>query len=106
MRPADVLSQVTSPAALQQVRQLSANQFEDCRAEISREYHEHVERPTGQYERQLFLAKKGDVFLWHGMTLHGGSEIENPQLTRKSFVIHYMPKSMNVSGKIVGPFNW
>jgi hypothetical protein len=75
-------------------------------AEVSREYHEHVERLTGQYERQLFLAKKGDVFLWHGMTLHGGSEIENPQLTRKSFVIHYMPRGMNVSGKIVGPFNW
>jgi ectoine hydroxylase-related dioxygenase (phytanoyl-CoA dioxygenase family) len=54
----------------------------------------------------MFLAKKGDVFLWHGMTLHGGSEIENPQLTRKSFVIHYMPRGMNVFGRIVGPFNW
>ena len=31
---------------------------------------------------------------------------ETHQLTRKSFVIHYMPRGMNVSGKIVGPFNW
>ena len=73
---------------------------------VCHDYHEHVERLTSQYDRHLFLAKKGDVFLWHGMTVHGGSEIENPVLTRKSFVIHYMPRGMNVSGRIVGPFNW
>jgi ectoine hydroxylase len=38
---------------------------------------------------QTFLAKKGDVFIWHANLLHGGSAITNPALTRKSMVAHY-----------------
>jgi hypothetical protein len=74
--------------------------------EVAQAYHEHVNDLTRKYERHLFLGKKGDVFFWHGMMLHGGSEINNPSLTRKSFVIHYMPKGANVEGRVVGPFNW
>lgn len=36
-----------------------------------------------------FAAKKGDVFIWNAHLLHGGSEIQNPTLTRKSLVFHY-----------------
>ncbi len=33
--------------------------------------------------------KKGQCFIWAANTLHGGSEINNPSLTRKSLVVHY-----------------
>jgi phytanoyl-CoA hydroxylase len=75
-------------------------------AQVALAYHEHVDELTRKYERRLFLGKKGDVFFWHGMMLHGGSEINDPSLTRRSFVIHYMPKGATVAGRIVGPFNW
>lgn len=39
--------------------------------------------------REIFLGKAGDVFLWHGQLLHGGSPIENTTLTRKTLVTHY-----------------
>ena len=44
-------------------------------------------------ERQLFLAKKGDVFIWHARLVHGGSEIFNPVRTRKSLVAHFFTKT-------------
>jgi phytanoyl-CoA hydroxylase len=59
-----------------------------------------------KYTRELFLAKKGDVLFWHGMVMHGGSPRNNPQLTRRSFVIHYIPPGMDVGDQVVGPFNW
>jgi phytanoyl-CoA hydroxylase len=36
-----------------------------------------------------FTCKRGDVFIWHGGLVHGGTHIQNPQQTRKSFVVHY-----------------
>ena len=36
-----------------------------------------------------FLAKRGDVLIWHHSLLHGGSVLENPSRTRKSFVVHF-----------------
>jgi len=36
-----------------------------------------------------FLAKKGDVLIWHANLLHAGSPILDPQLTRHSMVAHY-----------------
>ncbi len=69
-------------------------------------YREYVKELTSKYKRHLFLAQKGEVLLWHGMMLHGGSEIKNPKQTRKSYVIHYTPPGMNVGNEVVGPFNW
>lgn len=40
-------------------------------------------------EKKTLLIKKGDVLLWHAALAHGGDEIRNPNLTRKSFVCHY-----------------
>jgi ectoine hydroxylase-related dioxygenase (phytanoyl-CoA dioxygenase family) len=40
-------------------------------------------------EKKLFLAKKGDVLIWHANLIHGGEPILNPELTRKSMVMHY-----------------
>jgi len=38
---------------------------------------------------KTFLAKKGDILIWHANLLHGGSPITNVALTRKSMVAHY-----------------
>lgn len=38
---------------------------------------------------QRFLARKGDLFVWHALLLHGGSEIVDLNLTRQSLVTHY-----------------
>jgi phytanoyl-CoA hydroxylase len=40
-------------------------------------------------EEQRFMAQKGDLFIWHALLLHGGSEICNAGLTRKSLVTHF-----------------
>jgi len=40
-------------------------------------------------EKKTLLIKKGDVLLWHAALAHGGDEIRNTDLTRKSFVCHY-----------------
>lgn len=36
-----------------------------------------------------FLAKKGDVLVWHANLVHGGMPITDKNTTRKSMVIHY-----------------
>ncbi len=40
-------------------------------------------------EKKILLIKKGDILIWHGGLAHGGSIINNPEMTRKSFVCHY-----------------
>ncbi len=39
--------------------------------------------------KETFLARKGDVFIWHSDLLHGGEEIRDPASTRRSLVCHY-----------------
>jgi ectoine hydroxylase-related dioxygenase (phytanoyl-CoA dioxygenase family) len=55
---------------------------------------------------RYYLAKKGDVFLWHGMLVHGGSPVKDPSLTRKSMVIHYLTEGVDQTDNTKGPFNW
>lgn len=40
-------------------------------------------------KKEKFIAKKGDVLIWHSNLLHGGEKVLNPKLTRKSMVFHY-----------------
>ena len=44
-------------------------------------------------EEQRFLARRGDLFIWHALLLHGGSEICRAGLTRKSLVTHFFTQS-------------
>lgn len=44
---------------------------------------------------EKFMAKRGDILIWHADLAHGGSPIDNPALTRKSLVGHYCPVSAN-----------
>ena len=40
---------------------------------------------------ERFLARKGDVLIWHADLMHGGAVIEDSTRTRKSLVAHFMP---------------
>jgi ectoine hydroxylase-related dioxygenase (phytanoyl-CoA dioxygenase family) len=41
------------------------------------------------YEKQHFLAKKGDALIWSSNIIHGGSAVNDPHSTRLSQVTHY-----------------
>ncbi|HUM53009.1 MAG TPA: phytanoyl-CoA dioxygenase family protein [Chitinophagales bacterium] len=41
------------------------------------------------FEKKIFLAKKGDVFVWHANLMHGGEPMLKKELSRKSMVVHY-----------------
>lgn len=45
-------------------------------------------------KKEVFLAKKGDILIWHANLIHGGLPVINPDLTRKSMVIHYYAKDV------------
>jgi phytanoyl-CoA hydroxylase len=36
-----------------------------------------------------FLARRGDVLIWHSALMHGGAQPVTPERTRKSLVVHY-----------------
>ena len=45
------------------------------------------------YLRERFIAKKGEVLIWHSNLLHGGDKVINNSLTRWSQVTHYYFKN-------------
>lgn len=51
-------------------------------------------------EHERFTCKAGDVFIWHAHLFHGGSEIEDLSLTRRSIVTHYW-RAMDVEPGLV-----
>jgi len=55
------------------------------------QWEDHIARHRDrmQLSESRFLAKRGDVFIWHAYLVHGGAEIENFDLTRRSYVCHY-----------------
>jgi hypothetical protein len=44
-------------------------------------------------QERIFLARKGDVFVWHGALVHRGSPVRDPGLTRLSLATHYSSAS-------------
>lgn len=64
---------------------LEANpsQFDDFLAAL------HVDAKTYNQPKAKFLAKAGDVLIWHADLAHGGSPITKPGVTRKSIVTHF-----------------
>lgn len=57
-----------------------------------------VERAVLFYDDELkksglpthhFLAKRGEVLIWHSALMHGGAQPSSPERTRKSLVVHY-----------------
>ena len=62
----------------------------------NRRYENRIETLIGQQglEKKLFLARRGDVLIWHANLLHGGSPIRRPGATRRSFVCHYFAEEV------------
>ena len=54
-----------------------------CRAYLEEQLKAHT------LQSQEFIGKAGDVFIWHGQLLHGGTGIKDLARTRKSLVTHY-----------------
>ena len=42
------------------------------------------------FEKQILLASKGDVFIWHSNLLHGGLKVQDHLATRWSQVVHVL----------------
>lgn len=74
--------------------------------DVTNAYRAHLDGVLGRYEPHSFLARKGDVLFWHGMLIHGGEPIRRPELTRRSFVTHFVPDGVNVQDRVTGPTNW
>jgi len=49
----------------------------------------HEQIAKAGLKREEFLGSAGDVFIWHGQLVHGGSAIQEPDRTRKTLVTHY-----------------
>jgi phytanoyl-CoA hydroxylase len=60
----------------------------DSEMPACREYLEAKLKESGA-RKEIFLGKAGDVFLWHGQLLHGGTGIKDLSRTRKTLVTHY-----------------
>lgn len=69
-------------------------------------YYAYTNALAAGHGTKQFLARKGDVLLWHGMLVHGGSAVRDKALTRRSMVIHYLRDGVDQTGSIVGPYNW
>jgi phytanoyl-CoA hydroxylase len=46
------------------------------------------------YAIESFLAKRGDILIWHADLAHGGAPITHPELSRKSLVGHFCPENV------------
>jgi ectoine hydroxylase-related dioxygenase (phytanoyl-CoA dioxygenase family) len=78
----------------------------NCAPALIDVYYRYVEDISRRYPRKTFTPRKGEVFMWHPMMIHGGDAIRNKELTRQSYVCHYVPAGCDKSAEAVGPFNW
>jgi ectoine hydroxylase-related dioxygenase (phytanoyl-CoA dioxygenase family) len=53
----------------------------------------HLRKAADELGAARFLAKKGDILIWHADLAHGGSPVTDPALTRQSLVGHFCPQS-------------
>jgi phytanoyl-CoA hydroxylase len=59
-------------------------------------YEEMIEEKIVQQQlkKKVFLAKKGDILIWHANLFHGGNPHLDKEKTRKSLVFHYFGKDV------------
>jgi len=62
----------------------------------NRRYEDRIESLIREHnlKKEVFLAKRGDVLVWHANLLHGGSAITRPGATRRSIVCHYFAEDV------------
>ena len=66
----------------------------DYNAAYEAKYEPSVQRTIrdNELEPRTFLARKGDVLIWHHNLIHEGSPRSHPSRTRKSIVCHYFAR--------------
>ncbi|MEC9210479.1 MAG: phytanoyl-CoA dioxygenase, partial [Actinomycetota bacterium] len=69
-------------------------------------YGDYINSLAEQYDCAKYLPHKGELFIWHPLLVHGGSEIIDPARTRKSYVCHYIAENCDQSDSVAGPFRW
>jgi len=69
-------------------------------------YEAWIADAASRYERREFLARRGQVLLWHGMLFHGGVPVRRAGSTRKSMVLHYTIRGADRAKEVRGPFRW
>jgi phytanoyl-CoA hydroxylase len=74
--------------------------------ELAHRYQEYVDTLATQFPRHEFLPRKGQILLWHGMLIHGGTRIARAGSTRRSMVIHYTVPGADRGREVHGPFRW
>jgi hypothetical protein len=62
--------------------------------EYRSKYIPHIQTVVAEngLQRREFLAKKGDVLIWHHNLLHGGSPILDPNVTRRAMALFFYGK--------------
>ncbi len=75
-------------------------------AALDAAYQAWVDATATRYPSHEFLARKGDVLLWHGLLFHGGAPVRRRGTTRKSMVLHYTVRGADRGREVRGPFNW
>jgi hypothetical protein len=63
---------------------------------IQREIAEHGLKP------EHFIAKKGDVLIWHANLLHGGTQVQQRNLSRKALVCHFFAEGATCYHDVAG----
>jgi phytanoyl-CoA hydroxylase len=63
----------------------------DCDSQTFNNYGRYLEEliRTQGWEPSVFLPRRGDLLIWHGALIHGGTPMHNAALTRRSYVCHY-----------------
>ena len=54
---------------------------------VNRSVEQHIKETDSKTEQ--FMAKKGDILIWHGKLMHRGSTPKNPDLLRPAMIPHY-----------------
>ncbi|MCS5692317.1 phytanoyl-CoA dioxygenase family protein [Cyanobium sp. FGCU-6] len=63
----------------------------DCDNQIAINYGLYLDNliQSQGWEPSVYLPRRGDLLIWHGALIHGGTPMRNPDLTRRSYVCHY-----------------
>ncbi|KEF42517.1 MAG: hypothetical protein ER33_05560 [Cyanobium sp. CACIAM 14] len=63
----------------------------DDAVQRGRDYGDHLQGLIREqhWEPSIYLPRRGDLLIWHGALIHGGSAMRDPALTRRSYVCHY-----------------
>jgi phytanoyl-CoA hydroxylase len=69
-------------------------------------YNRWVGELAAAHHRHEFLARKGDILVWHGMLLHGGAPVRVRGTSRRSMALHYTVRGADRGREVRGPFNW